>query len=170
MVEDLLRVHPIAHFACHGRADTTGTPCCSGVCGSGSETLSPHMVRSYQLDHSELAFLSACSTAETHPTFTDEPLHLASAFQLAGFRGVVGTTWRTPDTARIAKAFYRALTNEGTQSPDTAAAAQALTDTIRAARDEYTSDADPVGGVHPRRPQPTTAPSAGYRAPEVTPR
>ncbi|GAA3750020.1 CHAT domain-containing protein [Plantactinospora mayteni] len=138
-VEDLLRVHPIAHFACHGVADTSVNAMLRGGLRLGSATLSPHLVRSYRLDRPELAFLSACSTAETHPTFTDEPLHLASAFQLAGFRGVIGTMWRTTDSARIAEAFYAALTGGGTGPPETASAARALTDTVRAIRDEFPS-------------------------------
>ncbi|MEO3925690.1 CHAT domain-containing protein [Micromonosporaceae bacterium B7E4] len=138
-VEDLLRVHPIAHFACHGAADTSANAMLGGGLRLGAATLSPHLVRSYRLDRPELAFLSACSTAEAHPTFTDEPLHLASAFQLAGFRGVVGTMWRTTDSARVAEAFYGTLTGGGTRPPETADAARALTDTVRALRDEFPS-------------------------------
>ncbi|WP_446217385.1 CHAT domain-containing protein [Micromonospora sp. IBHARD004] len=139
-VEDALRAHPIAHFACHGEADASLAATLRGGLrlGRGS-TLSPSMVGSYHLERAELAFLSACSTAETHPTFTDEPLHLAAAFQLAGFRGVVGTTWHTTDSARIAEAFYAGLTNGGTEPPDPAAAAWVLNDTVRAVRDEFPS-------------------------------
>ncbi|PWR14199.1 hypothetical protein DKT69_17505 [Micromonospora sicca] len=137
-VEDALRVHPIAHFACHGEADASiNAMLVGGLRLGGGGMLSPGMVGSYHLERAELAFLSACSTAETHPTFTDEPLHLAAAFQLAGFRGVIGTTWRTTDSARIAEAFYAGLTNGGTQPPDTAAAARVLNDTVRAVRDEF---------------------------------
>ncbi|GIG93196.1 CHAT domain-containing protein [Plantactinospora endophytica] len=138
-VEEQLRRHPIAHFACHAEADASVNAMLAGGLRLGGATLSPHLVRSYRLDRPELAFLSACSTAETHPTFTDEPLHLASAFQLAGFRGVIGTMWRTTDSARIAEAFYGTLTGGGTRPPETAAAAQALTDTVRAERDEFPS-------------------------------
>ncbi|GAA5185302.1 CHAT domain-containing protein [Rugosimonospora acidiphila] len=149
-VRQLLRVHPIAHFACHGRADTSiSSGLRSGLDLGDSATLSSHMVRSYRLAQPELAFLSACSTAETHPTFTDEPLNLASAFQLAGFRGVIGTMWPTTDSARIARSFYAALTTDGTAPPETAAAAQALTDTARAVRDEFpTTPTRWAGYVH----------------------
>ncbi|MBF9127665.1 CHAT domain-containing protein [Plantactinospora sp. S1510] len=136
-VEHMLRMHPIAHFACHGEADAGANAALVGGLHLGDATLSPQMVRSYRLDRPELAFLSACSTAETHPTFTDEPLHLASAFQLAGFRGVIGTMWRTTDSARITESFYSALTSGGTEPPNTGTAAQALTDTVRAIRDEF---------------------------------
>lgn len=137
-VEDALRAHPIAHFACHAEADASAAAMLrGGLRLGGGGTLSPSMVGSYHLERAELAFLSACSTAETHPTFTDEPLHLAAAFQLAGFRGVVGTTWHTTDSARIAEAFYAGLTNGGTQPPDPAAAARVLNDAVRAVRDEF---------------------------------
>ncbi|WP_319461561.1 CHAT domain-containing protein [Micromonospora sp. RTP1Z1] len=139
-VEDALRAHPIAHFACHGDADASiDAGLRGGLRLGGGGLLSPSMVGSYHLERAELAFLSACSTAETHPTFTDEPLHLAAAFQLAGFRGVVGTAWRTTDSARIAEAFYAGLTNGGTEPPDPAAAARVLNDTVRAVRDEFPS-------------------------------
>lgn len=137
-VEEALRRHPIAHFACHGEADAgTAAMLTGGLRLGKGGSLSPHMVGSYRLARAELAFLSACGTAETHPTFTDEPLHLAAAFQLAGFRGVIGTMWRTTDSARIAAAFYAGLTNGGTEPPDPAAAARVLTETVRAVRDEF---------------------------------
>ncbi|MEU4478904.1 CHAT domain-containing protein [Micromonospora sp. NPDC023966] len=137
-VEDALRDHPIAHFACHGEADAGGPAMLTGGLRLGAGgTLSPHLVGSYHLERAELAFLSACGSAQTHPTFTDEPLHLAAAFQLAGFRGVIGTTWRTPDSARVAAAFYAGLTDGGTRPPDTTAAARVLTETVRAVRDEF---------------------------------
>ena len=137
-VEEALRRHPIAHFACHGEADAgPAAMLTSGLRLGEAGSLSPHLVGSYRLARAELAFLSACGTAETHPTFTDEPLHLAAAFQLAGFRGVIGTMWRTTDSARIAEAFYAGLTDGGSRPPDTASAARVLTETVRAVRDEF---------------------------------
>jgi hypothetical protein len=137
-VEDALREHPIAHFACHAEADTRVASMLTGGLRLGDgQSLSPHMVGDYHLERAELAFLSACGSAATHPRLTDEPLHLAAAFQLAGFRGVIGTTWRTPDSARVAAAFYSGLTDGGTRPPDTAAAARVLAETVRAVRDEF---------------------------------
>ncbi|MET7966428.1 CHAT domain-containing protein [Micromonospora sp. NPDC005305] len=137
-VEDALREHPVAHFACHAEADTrVASMLTGGLRLGGGRSLSPHMVGAYHLERAELAFLSACGSAATHPRLTDEPLHLAAAFQLAGFRGVIGTTWRTPDSARVAAAFYAGLTDGGTRPPDTAAAARVLAETVRAVRDEF---------------------------------
>jgi CHAT domain-containing protein len=50
-----------------------------------------------RLDDVELAFLSACSTARPGDRLADEASHLASAFQLAGYRHVLATLWPVPD-------------------------------------------------------------------------
>ncbi|KAK6544787.1 hypothetical protein TWF694_001470 [Orbilia ellipsospora] len=60
----------------------------------------------------ELAFLSACSVAgNSAPHLTDEVIHIASAFQLAGFKHVVGTLWKSRDDccSEVAYEFYREL-------------------------------------------------------------
>ena len=45
-----------------------------------------------------LAYLSACGTGQLHDArFVDESIHLISAFQLAGFRQVIGTLWEVDD-------------------------------------------------------------------------
>ncbi|KAK3317363.1 CHAT domain-containing protein [Cercophora scortea] len=59
-----------------------------------------------------LAFLSACSTAEVAvPALASEGIHLASAFQLAGFPHVVGSLWPVDDDVcvDVAGRFYRGL-------------------------------------------------------------
>lgn len=128
----------MAHFACHGNADTSiGTLLLSGLSLGNGTKLTPAQLHSYRLEHAELAFLSACSTAEPHPDLPDESLHLASAFQLAGFRSVIGTLWVTSDSPRIAQAVYSALTAGGTRPPDTSAAVIVLNDTLRGIRDAF---------------------------------
>jgi len=63
-----------------------------------------------------LAYLSACSsgTAEVD-VLSDEAVHLASAFQLAGFRNVVASLWDVKDSqcARVARTLYSTLAREG---------------------------------------------------------
>lgn len=137
-VRHALREHAVVHFACHGDNDQY----LSGLRGGGlhlasGATLPASVIQNEPLDHGALAFLSACSTAEPHPKRPDEPMHLAAAFQIAGFRSVIGTLWQTPDTPRMAHEVYDALTARGTRPPDTTAAASALADAVRAVRDAY---------------------------------
>jgi hypothetical protein len=137
-VEAALPHHAVVHFACHGDRD----PALGLLMGgrlhlARGETLSAERVQEIPLERGALAFLSACSTAEAVPDLPDEPMHLAAAFQLAGFRDVIGTLWRTPDTPRMAGAIYRALTADGTRPPDTTACARALNDAQLAVRDAF---------------------------------
>ncbi|MFI6288218.1 CHAT domain-containing protein [Streptomyces sp. NPDC051018] len=137
-VEAQLGRYPIAHFACHGDSNAAlGTLLGNGLHLASGEKLTAAHVHDARLDHGALAFLSACGTAEQHPTMPDEPMHLASAFQLAGFRSVIGTLWRTPDSAAVARSVYSFLTADGTRSPDLTASAVALNTALRAARDAY---------------------------------
>ncbi len=84
-----------------------------------------------------MAYLSACSTARaTNSRLLDEAIHLASAFQMAGFPHVIGTLWEIGDkiAVEIARAFYSTITNpDGTIDADHAA--EALHHAIRAQRD-----------------------------------
>jgi hypothetical protein len=62
-----------------------------------------------------LAFLSACSTSKTGDRkLSDESIHLASAFQLAGFRHVVGTLWEVQDDVCLdmSRIFYQSMAQE----------------------------------------------------------
>jgi CHAT domain-containing protein len=82
-----------------------------------------------RLDGAELAFLSACSTARPGTRLTDESIHLASAFQLAGYRHVVGTLWPIYDqyALDIADHIYDGVTRTG----DVAAAVHTATRQLR---------------------------------------
>ncbi|MFF0448509.1 CHAT domain-containing protein [Streptomyces sp. NPDC004609] len=137
-VEAQLGHYPIAHFACHGDSNAAlGTLLGNGLHLASGKKLTAAHVHDVRLDHGALAFLSACGTAEQHPSMPDEPMHLASAFQLAGFRSVIGTLWRTPDSAAVARSVYSFLTADGTRPPDLTASAEALNTALRAARDAY---------------------------------
>jgi CHAT domain-containing protein len=136
-IKEGLHEHPIAHFACHGRAvSSTGHPDVGGLMLTEGMFV-PSFVRGLRTTQAQLAFLSACDTAGPDPELPDEPLNLASAFHLAGFRGVIGTLWHTADSTETAEAVYAALTANGTRPVDTAQAATALTETMRRMRDAY---------------------------------
>jgi hypothetical protein len=123
---------PIAHFACHGTNDPAD-PSSSRLLLHDHETapLTVAALAAVRLDHARLAYLSACETALT-TRLLDEGIHLASAFQLAGYRHVIATLWEVNDliAARIADTFYGSLT------PDDADTAGALHQAIRALRDD----------------------------------
>ncbi|MGK8522353.1 CHAT domain-containing protein [Nocardia asteroides] len=85
----------IAHFACHGTTDPAD-PSRSHLLLHDHDTdpLTVAELAPVHLDHARLAYLSACETALTANTrLLDEAIHLASAFQLAGYPHVIGTLW-----------------------------------------------------------------------------
>jgi CHAT domain-containing protein len=103
------------HFACHGAADMTN-PSASHLLLTDYliQPLTVVDVARLRLDDAELAFLSACSTARPG-RLPDEAIHLASAFQLAGYRHVIGTLWPIGDVdaVDIADNIYTTITNPG---------------------------------------------------------
>jgi CHAT domain-containing protein len=100
---------PWAHFACHG-FNSIDQPSASSLLlhDHQSQPLTVIDIARLRLDRAEFAFLSACSTARTSAGLADEAIHLASAFQLAGYRHVIGTLWEVGDrsAARIAARVY----------------------------------------------------------------
>ncbi|MEU7768683.1 CHAT domain-containing protein [Nocardia sp. NPDC049190] len=132
-----LHEHAIAHFACHSRAVSSAEHPDQGGLMLSDSLFVPSFVHDLRTTQAQLAFLSACDTAGPDPALLDEPLNLASAFHLAGFRGVIGTLWHTADSTETAEAVYAALTAHGTHPADTAQAATALTATLRHMRDTY---------------------------------
>ncbi|MFT7837906.1 CHAT domain-containing protein [Saccharothrix sp. BKS2] len=103
-----------AHFACHAEADLL-SPADSNLRLDDGPLRLP-AIGGLDLPGAELAYLSACSTAHHGGRHADEVLHLASAFQLAGFRHVIAGLWPLDDrvAADAAAAFYRDLA--GTQA------------------------------------------------------
>ncbi|MFF6947181.1 CHAT domain-containing protein [Streptomyces iakyrus] len=108
--------YPWAHFSCHGYSDAT-EPSSSRLLlhDHRQRPLTVTDVARLRLGHAELAFLSACSTARTGTALADEAIHLASAFQLAGYRHVIGTLWDIGDVpaVRVATDVYEVLKGEG---------------------------------------------------------
>ena len=115
------------HFACHGysnpkdineshlilhTAPMTESQSEDKSHSEDSGKLSVREIQTLKSPAARLAYLSACSGAESKSTrLADETIHLASAFQLAGFEHVIGTMWPTKDAAcqKVAEEFYKNL-------------------------------------------------------------
>ncbi len=124
----------IAHFACHA-ASHPNDPSRSQLYLHDHEE-DPFTVATLlpvRLSGPQLAYLSACQTSRNAATdLLDEAIHLASAFQLAGYPHVIGTLWEINDkiAADIAGGFYTHLRTPSGELK-TASAAIALHETIR---------------------------------------
>jgi CHAT domain-containing protein len=91
------------------------------------------------LDQAELAFLSACSTAGGNAQLADEALHIAAAFQLAGYTHVVATLWPIADDLAplIAHDLYLAVAPiSGQRRSRLSNCARALHDALRGLREQ----------------------------------
>ncbi len=121
-----------AHFACHGHADLA-SPSASALLlyDHQDRPLTVTDVARLRLDHAALAFLSACSTSSPGERLPDEAIHLASAFQLAGYQHVIATLWPVSDyhATQLADGLYTALASTGTAR--TAAALHEVTRQLR---------------------------------------
>ncbi|MQA84254.1 MAG: CHAT domain-containing protein [Streptosporangiales bacterium] len=109
---DRLPASDWAHFACHAMA--MPDPAESHLVLHDGP-LPVRELTGQSLDHARLAYLSACTTAFGGTSLADESIHIASAFQIAGFPHVVGTLWPIADTAALefARHIYGQL-NVGT--------------------------------------------------------
>lgn len=136
----------VAHFSCHGLS-IPDDPSRSFLALTDYRE-DPFTVASLveiTLHRAQLAYLSACQTARNAARdLLDESIHLASAFQLAGYPHVIGTLWSVWDTAAldIADTFYTRL-QTGPRTFDTRTSAQALHDAVRALRDKRDMRASP---------------------------
>lgn len=138
-VLESLHGHRIAHFACHALADGTDP-------GRSRLILPDHArapltvtdISNLHLNVA-LAYLAACETSVTAARLADEALHITAAFQLAGYRHVVGTLWSVDDRTAIELAmdFYGHLTDNGTIPPRVERSAHAMHHATRRLRDRY---------------------------------
>lgn len=134
-----LASHTWVHFACHGVIDRD-------IPSRGRLLLHDHHERPLttadiarlDLPKPALAYLSSCETARTGPRHTDEAIHLASAFQLAGYPDVIATLWKIPDRTALefTKDAYTEL-HRTVLSGASLNTARAVHEATRAARAKY---------------------------------
>lgn len=104
----------VMHFACHGISEDKNPSGSHLVLIENGEAskLTVERISRRNTRTAQLAYLSACSTAEsTAIVLADECLHIASGFQLAGFSHVLAAMW--PSESRVclevSTEFYRLL-------------------------------------------------------------
>ncbi|MEU8297343.1 CHAT domain-containing protein [Micromonospora sp. NPDC048909] len=114
---------PVAHLSCHGTQDLTA-PTRGRLALAGG----PLQVRDLWRPagtSAALAVLSACDTVRGGAALPDEALTLGTAFQLAGFRHVIGSLWSISDalTVQLCAELYAGLAVPGGIDPERAAPA-----------------------------------------------
>ena len=131
-----LREHSWAHFACHGYLGNNAQPFHASFKLHGGSYLTLLDLIQARLPNAELAFLSACHSAEGDLTTPDETVHLAAALQFCGFRSVVGTLWEMDDRDGpiVSKEFYKYMFRNPGNKADFRDSAEALNMAIRALR------------------------------------
>lgn len=116
VIQQLPSYHAV-HFACHGVSDAENPSNSSLLLQNDNDLeaigrLTVGDISSINLKNAQIAYLSACSTAENASTIlTDESIYIASGFQLAGFSHVLATQWVSNDEVcrQVAGDFYKSL-------------------------------------------------------------
>ncbi|XEU94914.1 hypothetical protein FSHL1_000198 [Fusarium sambucinum] len=130
----------IFHYAGHGYTDGHD-PAESYLCLEANKTdcltVSDLLDINIQRQYPFLAYLSACGTGEIqYHDLVDEGIHLVTAFQLLGFRHVIGTLWAVMDSlcVEFARFVYEHLRDHGTTDR---AVAEGLHHAARKLRDKW---------------------------------
>ncbi len=132
----------LVHFACHAEHDPVD-PSRTRLLLQDHATrpLNIASLASIRLERARLAYLSACHTAfPGDGNLADEAIHLAGAFQLAGFPHVIATLWELLGSTPVdlAAEFYTCLEDgDGSENArfDTTRSAESLHYAVRALRD-----------------------------------
>jgi CHAT domain len=135
-VLDALPLHDWVHFACHAYSDPVHPSASSLLLHDGPMTVTA--ITSQRADNAEVAFLSACSTARGGGRLADETIHIAGAFQLAGYANVVATLWPIPDDLAVeaARSIYEQISADSKTLPLLSVAA-AVHASVRYLRNAY---------------------------------
>lgn len=121
-VREALADSTIAHFACHGTHDPADPSESRLLLHDHATTpLTVARLASLRLHRAQIAYLSACRTAfHSDGSLLDESIHLANAFQFAGFPHVIATLWHIydPIALTVAETFYTHLRTSDAGRPD----------------------------------------------------
>jgi hypothetical protein len=149
-VSEALRSCSIAHIACHAGSHpfdpTRSAFAFEYQDESGNRTkdfLAVKDILGLPFHNAKLAYLSACQTGQNRAhELADEVVHLASAFQVAGFPHVIGCIWSARDETSkdIAELFYTALLENGQVRTDDWSIAAALRRSAMAYKAEWPDD------------------------------
>jgi len=131
-----LQQHSWAHFACHGHLGDITQPFRASFELHSSSSLTLLELIQAKLPNTELAFLSACHSAEGDSITPDESIHLAAALQFCGFWSMVGTLWAMDDEdgPMISKEFYKYMFRNPGNKADFRDSADSLSVSIQAMR------------------------------------
>ncbi|MFY1577698.1 CHAT domain-containing protein [Verrucosispora sp. WMMD703] len=113
----------VVHLCCHGTQDLAA-PARGRLALAGGPLHVRDLWRPAGTT-AALAVLSACDTVRGGAALPDEALTLGTAFQLAGFRHVIGALWAISDTltVQLCEDLYAALAVPGGLDPERAASA-----------------------------------------------
>lgn len=133
----------IVHFACHAESDPEDPSNSSLLLlkddGTTIDRLSVYTLSGNYSPRARLAFLSACQTADQQKLdHVDETIHLAGAFQIAGFPQIVGSLWEAENeyASGLAIAFYQKFAHAGQDSLGIDSAAFAMHHAVMSIRSE----------------------------------
>ncbi|KAH6889270.1 TPR domain-containing protein [Thelonectria olida] len=132
----------IFHFAGHGRTDVLNPAKSSLLLSDGPLTIESLLETSLPRRTPFLAYLSACGTGQVRQDgLVDEGLHLMGAFQVAGFKNVIGTLWQVHDRScmDIAAMTYQWIQKHGLSG---GSVSEGLHHAIRRLRSQWLLDND----------------------------
>ncbi|KAG8795335.1 hypothetical protein FRC12_015769 [Ceratobasidium sp. 428] len=133
-VVDAMRDHSWVHFACHGSQNLVDPM--NSALHLHDNDLSLAMISKNPMKNAQLAFLSACQTAQGDSELLNEVVHLAAGLLMAGYANVIATMWsiKDQDAPIVAGVFYKCMLEDGV--PDSGKAAKALHRAVKHLQDE----------------------------------